>query len=105
MGSAYGECAQLSGASLLENGKDLRQLARGTDNTSASLQVAESVHINDSLGKQSRDRGGKTGDKKTSHAETVAVVEDENGNDYILGHDESQLAVRVEGEAVAEVVG
>lgn len=95
----------MSSTALLGDGKNLRNLAGHAENTSTGLQVAKCLHIEDALGEERSSGGGKQRNEERSHGGAVAVVEDQNSDDNVLGHDEGRLAVGVKGEAIAVVVG
>lgn len=104
MRTTYSEGTELAGAALLEDGEDLGNLARDAQDTSASLEVAQGLHVDNILSEESSEGTGKRRDEDGSEASATAVVEDEDGYDDVLTHDQGRLAKGAEGEAIADVV-
>lgn len=100
-----GKGAELASAALLGNGKDLRELAGDTEDAGTRLKVAEELQVENAIGKEGTGGAGEDGDKDGGEGGAVAVVEEEDGDDDVLGEDEGGLAVGAKGKAVAIVVG
>ena len=101
----YGERAQLSGATLAEDGEDLGHLARNAESAGAGLEIGEGAHVDEGGGEEGGEGSGEGGDEEGGGALAAAVVEDEDGDNNVLGEDQGGLAVGAEGEAAAERVG
>lgn len=68
------------------------------------MQVAQSLHVHDIIGKQRGGTNRQCGNKQSRHGRPAAVVQDEDGDDDVLAHDEGGLAKGAKGEAIAHVV-
>lgn len=101
----YSKGAELAGSTLLPNGGDLRHLASNTEKTGSSLQISQSLHVEEARREEQSDGTGERGNEGGSESGATAEVEDKDADDDILTEDQGGLAVGAEGELIAEVVG
>jgi hypothetical protein len=101
----YSKSAELTGATLLENGENLGNLASNAQDTSTSLEMAQGLRINNVLCEQGSSGSSKTGDKDGSQTGASAVVENKNRDNNVLSNDQGSLAKGAEREAISDVVG
>lgn len=101
----YSECAQLARTTLLPDGQDLRQLTCHTQCACPRLEVTQRPHIQHAVHEQGRRARRQRRYEDCGQSRLSGVVQNQHCDDHILHQDTRGLAVRGEGEAVAEVVG
>lgn len=102
--ATYSKRAQLSGSSLLPNSRDLRDLARDSKDSSASLEVAESLHVHQIRVKKCRQAHCERSNKDRRHSRASAIFQYQHRDYDILHHNECRLAICAEREARAKIV-
>lgn len=101
----YGEGAELAGGAFAEDGQDLGELRGDAQDAGAGLEVAEVLLANVVSGEEDHAKRGQAAEEGSGGTALAAVAQEEGGDDEVLDEDESRLAVRAKGEAVAVVVG
>lgn len=100
----YSKRAQLSSSSLPIDCCDLRQLACDSQDSSASLEVAQCLHVHQISVEHRRQAHCERRDKDRRLRGATAVLQHQHRDHNILHHDECRLAKRAEREARANIV-
>lgn len=100
----YSKRAQLSSSSLLPNRRDLRDFAGNSKDSSASLEVTESLHVHQISVEKRRQAHCDRRNKDRRHSRASAVFQYQHRDHDILHHNECRLAICAEREARAEIV-
>lgn len=102
--STHSECAQLSRGSCLPDSHNLRELAGNTQRTSASLEVAQRLHVQDILAKERDGCSSQSGDEDRGGGGLAGEVQHQDRDDHILHRNQRRLAVGAKRELLAVVI-
>jgi len=91
-------------ATFPENRHDLRDFARHAQHARAGLQVLQRAHGRDTLIVQRVPRREQPRDKRHGRRSLATKPQHQHADRHVLDRDQRDLAVRREGEAIADVV-
>lgn len=101
---AYRERRKLSGPSLLEDGHNLRQFARHSQQSRPSLQILQHAHTRHTLTVKRISSTRQPGDKHRGCRPLPTELQHQHRNSHILDRNQRHLAIGAEWELVPDII-